>query len=81
MVCAGPVDQLVQRWTPWDGSTRLAITKVQGSRRDRRSVLMSLLTGVIAVSGRSWPGEIREVTGRTRLCVYVKYWTLNPAMA
>ena len=37
---------------------RVPITKVQGSRRDARSMLMSLLAGMVAIGGRPYPGDV-----------------------
>ena len=63
----------VAQCTPCGGM----VTIVQGLRRDGRSMLMSLLAGMDAVSGRPWPSEVSEGTGRARLCAYVKHSTLN----
>ena len=41
---------------------------------------MSLLAGMVAISGRSSPVEVTEGTGRARLCAYVKHSTLNYAI-
>ena len=41
---------------------------------------MSLLTGMVAVGGKPYPGEVSEGTGRARLCAYAKHSTLNSAI-
>ena len=40
-------------------------------------MFMSLLTGMAAVSGSPYPGEVSEGTGRARRCAYVKHSTLQ----
>ena len=42
-------------------------------------MFMGLLTGMVAVSGRPWSGDVIEGTGRARLYAYVKHSTLNSA--
>ena len=59
---------------------RVPVRKVRGSRRDGRSIFMSLLTGMVAVGGRPQLGEVGKGTGRARLCAYVKHSTLNSAI-
>ena len=39
---------------------RVPVRKVRGSRRDGRFMFMSLLTGMVAVGGRPYPGEVSE---------------------
>ena len=57
---------------------RVPVRKVRGSRRDRRLMFMSLLAGMVAVSGRPQLGEVGKGTGRARLCaIYVKHSTLK----
>ena len=38
---------------------------------------MTLLEGMVAVTGRPYPGEVSEGTDCARLCASVKLWTLN----
>ena len=44
------------------------VRQVRGSRCDRRSIFMSLLTGMVAVGDRPQPVEVGERTGRAAMC-------------
>ena len=56
---------------------KVLVRKGRGSRRDGRLMFMSLVAGMVAVSGRPQPGGVSEGSGRARLCAYIKHLTLN----
>ena len=57
------------------------VSQIRGSRQDGRWMFTSFLTGMAAVGGRPWLGEVGKGTGRARYVrAYVKYWTLNSAI-
>ena len=53
------------------------VTKIRGSRCDRSSIFMSLLTGMGTVGGRPKPVEVGEGTCCTLLCTQCTLRTLN----
>ena len=74
---AGPGSSVGKAFDSVWGEHTSPLRESVGSRRDGRSIFMSLLAGMVAVGGRP---QLGQGTGRARLCAYVKHSTLNSAI-